>query len=57
MSYITATTKDGQYSVNFAVVCQGVLADTIDLNTHNLNLEAGQTGTLTATLSPEPTLA
>lgn len=57
VSYITATTKDGQYSVNFAVVCQGVLADTIDLNTHNLNLEAGQTGTLTATLSPEPTLA
>lgn len=57
VSYLTATTKDGQYSVNFAVVCQGVMADTLDLDTHRMDLEAGQSQTLTATLSPEPTLA
>ncbi len=57
VSYITATTKDGKYSVNFAVVSEAVLADTLNLNTHSVNLEAGQTQTLTATLSPEPTLA
>lgn len=57
VSYITATTKDGQYSLNFAVVCEAVLADTLNLDTHRLDLEAGDTHALTATLSPEPTLA
>lgn len=57
VSYLTATTKDGKYSINFAVVCEAVLADTLKLDTHRLDLEAGQTQTLTATLSPEPTLA
>lgn len=57
VSYLTATTKDGQYSVNFAVVCEAVLADTVDVNTHRMDLEAGQTQTLTATLTPQPTLA
>lgn len=57
VSYLTATTKDGQYSVNFAVVCEAVMADTLNLDNHRLDLEAGDTHTLTATLSPEPTLA
>lgn len=57
VSYLTATTKDGKYSVNFAVVCEAVLADTLNLDTHRMDLEAGNTQTLTATLSPEPTLA
>ncbi|HJD21639.1 MAG TPA: S8 family serine peptidase [Candidatus Gemmiger faecigallinarum] len=58
VSTITATSKDGLYSVNFAVVSQGVLAETIDLpqEQHNLSLDRGETFQLTPALSPEPTL-
>ncbi len=57
VSTITATTKDGKYSVNFAVVCQPVKADTIEMENHNLELETGETAALITTLSPTPTLA
>ena len=56
VSYITATTKDGTYSVNYAVVCNPIQADTLELDAKTLELEAGQTAQLTATLTPEPTL-
>ena len=56
VSYITATSKDGTYSVNFAVICNPIKADTLDLDTHNLELKAGETAQLTAILTPEPTL-
>ncbi len=56
VSYITATTKDGAYSVNFAVVCEGILPEFLDLDTHRMTLERGESATLTATLTPEPTL-
>ena len=56
VSYITASSKDGQYSVNFAVICQPIQADTLDLDTHNVEMEVDETYQLTATLSPEPTL-
>lgn len=38
-------------------MCEAVLADTLNLDTHRLNLEASDNHALTATLSPEPTLA
>ena len=56
VSYITASSKDGQYSVNFAVICQPIQADTLELDTHRVDMEVGETVQLTATLSPEPTL-
>lgn len=58
VSTITAASKDGRYSVNFAVVCQGILADTIDLpqEQHSLSLDRGTTYQLTPILTPEPTL-
>ena len=49
VSYITATTKDGAYSVNFAVVCEGILPESLDLDTHRMTLEQGESATLTAT--------
>lgn len=56
VSYLTATTKDGQYSLNFAVVSLPVVADTLELDLHNLELEEGEVAALTATLTPEPSL-
>ena len=56
VSYITASSKDGRYSVNFAVICQPIQADTLELDTHRVDMEVGDTVQLTATLSPEPTL-
>ena len=56
VSYITATSKDGKYSVNFAVICEPLKAETVTLNTNNLELAVGETEKLTATLSPEPSL-
>ena len=56
VSYITATSKDGAYSVNFAVICNPIKADTLDLDAHNLDMEIGETAQLNATLTPEPTL-
>ena len=56
VSYITATSRDGAYSVNFAVVCNPIQADTLDLDTHSLELKVGDTAQLHAALSPEPTL-
>lgn len=56
ISYITAKTRDGNYEVNFAVISQPVKADTLEVNTHKVELEGGETQKLTATLSPEPSL-
>lgn len=56
ISYITATSKDGNYSIRYAVVCQGVKATKLELDSSSMVLNEGTTGTLTATLSPEPTL-
>ncbi|MGG7212652.1 S8 family serine peptidase [Clostridium nigeriense] len=55
VSYITATTKDGQYSVNFAVISEPVLADKITLDTHNIEMKVGETANPVAILSPTPT--
>ncbi|MCD7859526.1 MAG: S8 family serine peptidase [Firmicutes bacterium] len=61
VSYITATTKDGAYSLTFAVVCEPVRAQSIDLAYHSLTMEVGESFDPTlagfVTLDPEPTLA
>ncbi len=56
VSYITATTKDGRYSVNFAVICNGIQAEKVTLDSNKITLYAGQTYQLSPVLSPEPTL-
>ncbi len=56
VSIVQATTKDGQYSVNFAVISEGVKADEILLDTHNVELKEGESYQLNASLNPEPTL-
>ena len=56
VSYITAASKDGQYSVRFAVVCQPVKAETIDLESHNLVMNVGDTQALAVAFDPTPSL-
>ena len=56
VSYITATSRDGQYSITFAVVCTGVKAETLTVDTHNLELNVGDTAQLNVTMNPVPTL-
>ncbi|MCD7755764.1 MAG: S8 family serine peptidase, partial [Firmicutes bacterium] len=60
VSYITATTKDGAYSLTFAVICDPVTADTMNLAYHSLTMEIGDTFDTTqegfVTLDPLPTL-
>lgn len=56
VSYITATSTDGKYSVNFAVVCEPVKAETLSLSANNLEMEVGDKETLDVTLTPEPSL-
>ena len=57
VSYITATSKDGQYSIHFAVICTGIQAETLDLESHNLELDSGETFQLDVSMNPFPTLA
>ena len=56
VSYITATSKDGQYSISFAVICTGIQAETLDMETHNLTLDVGDTAQLQVSMDPMPTL-
>lgn len=56
VSYITATTKDGRYSVNFAVISEAIKAETLTLDAGDLTLKLGETAALTAALTPAPTL-
>ena len=56
ISYITATSKDGQYSINFVVVCTGIQAETLALENHRLELDAGDTFQLEVSMDPMPTL-
>ena len=56
VSIIKATTRDGSKSVNFAVVSEPVLAEKLTLESKELTLSVGQTGSVAATLTPEPTL-
>lgn len=56
VSYITASSKDGLYSVNFAVITSPVKAETLSVDTHRVELTAGETAVLNATLDPIPTL-
>lgn len=56
VSYITATSKDGKYSVNFAVVCEPIKAETLSLSANNLEMEVGDEEALEAALAPEPSL-
>ena len=57
LSIIKATSKDGQYSINFGVVSEPVLPESLTLETKNLTLSVGDTATVAATLTPEPSLA
>ena len=57
VSYLTATTKDGQYHVNFAVVCLPVQANTLRLGDTRATLHPLETLALNATLTPTPTRA
>ncbi|MGN0979780.1 MAG: S8 family serine peptidase [Candidatus Avoscillospira sp.] len=56
VSYITATSKDGQYSVNFAVVCEPVKAERLELESHGLTLNVTEMALLKPVFQPEPTL-
>lgn len=56
VSYITASSKDGKYSVNFAVICYGIQAEKLTLDSNKLILYVGDTYQLNPVLSPEPTL-
>ena len=55
-SIIKATTKDGKYSVNFAVVSEAVMPEKVDIDHNHLTLRVAESATLTAVLSPMPTL-
>lgn len=55
-SVIQATTKDGKYSVQFAVISQPVLPETLTLDQSRMTIHEGESQTLTATLTPAPTL-
>ncbi len=55
-SVIQATTKDGKYSVNFTVISEPVMPETLELSQSRLTLHEGESQTLTTTLTPEPTL-
>ncbi len=56
VSYITATSQDGQYSIRFAVICSGVKAETLNLKFNNLTMEPGDTTRLAVAMNPVPTL-
>ena len=56
VSIIRATTTDGTKSVNFAVVAEPVLAEKLTMSEKNLTLAVGQTGSVDAVLTPEPSL-
>jgi len=51
VAVITATTKDGKYS-DTCVVTVTIVAKTLELSATTLNLKAGQSGVLVATLTP-----
>lgn len=56
VSYVTAKSKDGKYSVNYAVICRPVTADTLELDAENVTMLQGETLTPEVKLSPEPSL-
>lgn len=56
ISNVKATTKDGQYSVNFAVVSEPVKPDTLELDKHEVTIKAGETAALTPSLTPAASL-
>ena len=56
ISYITATSSDGQHSIRFAVICEGVQAEKLEPDTKSLTLVEGEKAQLKVTLTPEPTL-
>ena len=57
ISYITATSKDGQYSLNFAVICTGIKAETLDLDQHHVEMNVGDSVRLNVSMNPTPTLS
>ncbi len=57
VSYITATSKDKQYSINYVVVSEVIKAEKIELDQTRVKMTEGEKITVTPTLSPEPTLA
>lgn len=56
VSVIKATSRDGKYSVNFAVISEPVLPEELALESRRLTLSVGDTATVVATLSPAPSL-
>lgn len=57
VTYITASSKDGTYQVNFAVVAEPVQAESLTLDQRYLTMTVGDSAKLTATLTPTPSLA
>ncbi len=55
VSYLTATSRDGQYSIRFAVVCLPVQASILRLDDKRVTLRVAETLALNATLYPTPT--
>lgn len=55
VSYLTATTRDGRYHMNFAVVCLPVQASTLRLDGNRATLHPMETLALNAELNPTPT--
>ncbi|MGN0985813.1 MAG: S8 family serine peptidase, partial [Candidatus Enterenecus sp.] len=56
VSFVTAASKDGEYSVTFAVVCEPVQAEALELEAHTLTMDVGDTQALDVIFDPEPTL-
>lgn len=56
VSYITAASKDGKYSLNFAVICLPVKPETLTLDETAMTLDLGESKTITGDLDPVPTL-
>lgn len=56
-SIIRATTKDGAFSIDIAVVGMPIQAEKITVSEHHITLQPGETYTAEAVLTPEPTLA
>lgn len=56
VSYLTATSKDGAYSINFAVISEPVRATKLDLDRHEVTMKLEDTAMLTPIFDQEPTL-
>ena len=56
VSYVTASSKDGKYTLRYALVCLPVMAENLALDAADVTMAVGDKLTPAVTLTPEPTL-